>query len=464
VARVTIVGAGGFVFPIRLSCDMLSFEELADAEIRLMDISEENNSRTREALARILKTHRLPAKLSSTTDLERALDGADHVVCTWQVGGIEAYGPDVEIPRKYGVDQPVGDTLGPGGVFRFLRSFPAYMKLADAVKRLCPDAYILNYANPMAMNCMAVNRTGAKMIGLCHSVQGTSRLLASELGIPHEELRFRCAGLNHQAWFTELRHRGEDVYPRLREVMQAKYPSPAEARAGGAHGETSEVDEAAGHGETYHQEKVRTEIMRTFGYFHTESSHHGSEYVPWFRKTKDMVDAYVDKRWDYYRLCLGHDYSKRDEWVKRMEAKPLTASEEYGARIVRALETDAKFLFYGTVPNWGPPGALPAAGSALNIPNVQAGAAVEVACLADGSGVRPVIHGPLPPACAGMNRASFTVCELAVEAAVRGDAELVHAAVAIDPLTSAILTLPQIRAMVDEMLEAERDYLPQFFG
>ncbi|MHC4253379.1 MAG: family 4 glycosyl hydrolase, partial [Planctomycetota bacterium] len=326
--------------------------------------------------------------------------------------------------------QPVGDTLGPGGVFRALRSIPQYQKVADATHKVAPDALLINYANPMAMNCMAMNRMGIEAVGLCHSVQGTSRLLARELDVPYEELTFKVAGYNHQAWFTELRHKGEDVYPRLREVMQTKYASPAAASRGYVRSEVSDVDRDAGHGEHYHQEKVRTEIMRTFGYFHTESSHHGSEYVPWFRKSKEMVDAYIEKRWDYYQICLNHDFAAQAKSVEeKLAREPLTPSHEYGAGIIHSMETDAKRVIYGTVPNWGPPGSEPELLSSLLIPNLPKGAAVEIACLVDRNGIQPVAHGPLPPQCAAVNRLGINVHELTVEAAMTGDRDLVYMAV-----------------------------------
>jgi alpha-galactosidase len=462
VARIAIIGAGGYAFPVTICRDILSFEELAGAELRLMDINEASNSRTLANVEKLVEAHGLPAKVTATTDLDEALDGAGYAVVTWQVGGIDAYELDVEIPRRHGLDQPVGDTMGPGGVFRFLRSFPAYRKLAETMKRHCPDALLINYANPMAMNCMALNRMGVKAVGLCHSVQGTSHLLAKELGIPPDELEYKVAGFKHQAWYTELRHRGEDVYPRLREAMSEKYPSPAAAKAGYVAGATGEVDESAGHGEGYHQEKVRAEIMRTFGYFHTESSHHGSEYVTWIRKSKEMVDSYIDERWDYYEICRNHDFEGQEKWVaEKLATEPLKSSHEYGAAIIHSMETGERRVIYGSVPNWGPPGSSPDAARALLVPNLQWDAAVEIACLVDRNGVQPVSHGALPTQCAALNRSCINVHELAVEAAFTGDASLVHMAVAVDPLTAAVMTLPQIRAMVDEMLEAQRDYLPQ---
>lgn len=465
MARIAVIGAGGFNFPIRLCRDVLYYQELKDADFRLMDVHAGRNRRTFRIIRDLIRAHRLPATVSATTDLERALEGADYVIVTWQVGGLEAYRWDVEIPRQFGLDQPVGDTMGPGGIFRGLRSIPAYEEVAGAMKKVCPDALMLNYANPMAINCLAINHMGIKCIGLCHSVQGTSRLLASELGIPYEEMTFKVAGYNHQAWFTELVHKGRDAYPELRRVMDKRYPSPAQASSGTRAGRVSRVDRDAGHGEVYHQEKVRTDIMRTFGYFHTESSHHGSEYVPWFRKNAEMVGAYLDKRWDYYEICCAHDQAKQDEWVKgELLTKPLERSEEYASIIIHAMESGVPQVVYGTVPNWGEPGSAPGLDRPLLIPNLPADSAVELACLVDRNGIRPVAHGPLPTACAAINRAGINVHQLTVEASTSGDPARVHQAVAMDPLTGALLTLPQIREMTDLMLRKERQWLPQFFG
>src|SRR5579859_1539939 len=223
MAKIAIVGAGGYVFPLRLVGDLLSFPALRDSTLSLMDLDLPRAERTASAARELVAHHRFPTKIETTTDRRAALDGADYVIVTFQVGGIEAYRHDVEIPRRYGLDQPVGDTLGPGGVFRFLRSAPAYAEIATDMHALCPNALLINYANPMAMNCWLLNRLGVDTVGLCHSVQGTSRLLARELDVPYDEVRFVAAGINHQAWFTEFRRGDEDLYPRLREVMKRRH-------------------------------------------------------------------------------------------------------------------------------------------------------------------------------------------------------------------------------------------------
>ena len=242
MAKVAIVGAGGYVFPLRLVGDLLSFPELRGSTLALMDVDAGRLERTAGAVRELVAHHGLATRVEATTDRRRALDGADYVVVTFQVGGLEAYRLDVEIPRRCGVDQTVGDTLGPGGVFRFLRSAPAYAEIAADMGELCPGALLINYANPMAMSCWYLDRLGVRTVGLCHSVQGTSRMLARALEVPYEEVDFRCAGINHQAWFLSFRRGEEDLYPRLRETMARRHLG--RAGASGLAGDRGEHSEA----------------------------------------------------------------------------------------------------------------------------------------------------------------------------------------------------------------------------
>lgn len=460
--RIVIVGAGGYVFPLRLSVDILSFPELQAAHLVLFDIHADNLKRTYERVKRVVAAHRLPTHVEMTTERRKALRNADYVIVAFQVGGVEAYRYDVEIPRKYGVDQCVGDTLGPGGVFRGLRSVAALMDIARDMQDVCPDALMLQYANPMAINCWATNAMGIQTVGLCHSVQGTSAMLLKRAGYSPDEVSFKCGGINHQAWFTRFTDReGNDIYPHIRETMLRQNPSPLEANSNGKRARPKFVQTGADHhvdDDVYYYERVRTEILRTFGYFHTESSHHGSEYTPWFRKNARTINAYIKTRWDYFVISSGRETPEQQRKLEALVNGPLQRSEEYAALIIHSMETDHKRVIYGNVPNDGMPGSK----GALSIANLPANACVEVACLVDRNGIQPTMHGPLPPQCAAINRTNINVQELAVIGAMTGDKDAVHHAVALDPLTGALLTLPQIRAMVNEMFAAEQRWLPQF--
>lgn len=447
--KIAMIGAGGTTFPLRLMGDLLSFPALQGAEYALMDIDGDRAEGTASAAREIARHHGLDATIAATTDRRAALDGADYVIVTFQVGGLEAYRHDVEIPRRYGLDQTVGDTLGPGGVFRFLRSVPAYDAIAADMRELCPDALLINYANPMAMACWYLSAKGIRAVGLCHSVQGTSRMLARALDVPYDEVAFTCAGINHQAWFLSFRRGDEDLYPRLRETMIARH-----LEGGAASGLARDAGDHSGaeRGDSDYEggaERVRTAIMETFGYFHTESSHHASEYTPWFRKRAEDVAAFIPNRWDYYEICRSRDFGTQTEAVREQLLDRLERSLEYGALIVNAMETDEPTVIYGNVPNDG------------LIPNLPEGCCVEVACLVDANGVQPTHAGPLPAGCAALNRTNVNVQELAVKAALEGDRAKVYQAIALDPLTGAVLTLDRLRAMTDELFAAEAAWLQE---
>jgi len=437
--KIAIIGAGGYVFPLTLVRDILSFPELNDTEFALMDIDAGSLARTASYARRLVEAHHLPAKIVETTDRRAAVDGADVVIVTFQVGGLEAYRLDVEIPRKYGLDQTVGDTLGPGGVFRGLRSMAVLADLAADMRELCPKALLIQYANPMSMNCRLTADAGIKTVGLCHSVQGTSRMLAETImGYEPGSWSYRCAGINHQAWFIEFTHQGRDVLADLRAKVNAY-------SKGGNEGENAS-DDLYGGG----REQVRIAIMNLTGYFQTESSHHASEYLPYFRRSKEEVARWVPNRWDYYEICVNHDFEHERARVEELTTKPLAASEEYGAYIVHSMVTGIPRVIYGNVQNTG------------LITNLPDGCCVEVACLVDKQGIQPTYVGDLPAACAGVNMGSIAMQQCAVRGSQTGDRELVHAAVALDKLTSALLDLPTCRRMVDEMFEAQAAWLPQF--
>lgn len=446
--KITIIGAGGFVFPFRLIGDLLSFPALRSSTLCLMDLDPERLSRTADAARSLIAHHGFDTKIVETTDRREALLDADFVIITFQVGGIDSYRHDVEIPRKYGVDQAVGDTVGPGGVFRFLRSVNSYDAIAADALELCPNAQFINYANPMAMATGFLNAKGLKAVGLCHSVQGTTRMLARTLDVPYDDVSFVCAGINHQAWILSFRRGEEDLYPRLRAVMQSRH-----VRGQGADslakddGDHSEPAEAASNYEGGN-EQVRTTIMDAFGFFQTESSHHASEYLPYFRKSPDLTLEYIPQRWDYYEICSSHDEQGDIDVQLSILKANLATSVEYGASIINSIVTGTPSVVYGNVPNDGLIGNLPES------------ACVEVPCLVDGNGVQPTAVGDLPAQLAAVNRTNIGVQDLALRAALTGVREHVYHAVMLDPLTSALLTLDQIRAMTDELLEAHSGLLP----
>jgi alpha-galactosidase len=440
--KITIVGAGGIVFPMRLMGDLLSFPSLQNATYALMDIALDRAERTARNARDLASHYGFGATIEATDDLAAAIAGSDVVFVTFQVGGFESYHHDVVIPRRYGIDQTVGDTLGPGGVFRFLRSVGAYREIARLIQKSAPGALLINYANPMAMACWYLGDLGIDVVGLCHSVQGTSRMLARQLDVPYEEIRFTCGGINHQAWFTSFRRGDEDLYPRLRETMVANH------LRGGRRGDLAKDhgDHSGERGDSTYEggaEKVRTAIMDTFGYFHTESSHHASEYLPYFRKSPDLVDRYIQERWDYYEISSARVPEDSDRaQVEAMKAD-LKPSLEYGALIVNSLQTGVPSVIYGNVPNRD--------GLIDNLPRE---CCVEVACLVDGAGLQPTHFGALPPACASVNHTNVNVQRMAVHAAHTGSRAAVEQAVALDPLTAALLTLDEIRAMTGDLLEA----------
>ncbi|MGA9349427.1 MAG: alpha-glucosidase/alpha-galactosidase [Anaerolineae bacterium] len=440
--KITLIGAGSVVFTRNLCSDILLTPALQESTIALMDIDPERLTQAHDLVQAIIDQRGLKAQVEATTDRQEAVRDADYVITTFQQGGLDAYALDIEIPQRYGVEQCVGDTLGPGGVFRGLRTIPVLIDLCNDMDDLAPDALLLNYVNPMAINCWAVAEgAGRPHVGLCHSVQGTSEMLARWIDVPYEEVSFLCAGINHQAWFLEF-HRGmEDLYPRIWEALERK--------------------------EVMGEEPVRGELMKNFGYFVTESSGHASEYVPYFRRTPKMVNEELSPRFKnpadywfdfartggYLRHCqnlVGQAEQEFRELIEGVTDLPIQRTHEYGSYILEAVETNRPAHINGNVPNDG------------LITNLPYGCCVEVPCLVDGNGVQGVFVGDLPMQLAALNRTNINVQELTVEASLTGDKDAVHYAVMMDPLTSAVCTLPQIHAMVDEMFEAQAKWLPQF--
>ncbi|HUU12487.1 MAG TPA: alpha-galactosidase [Terriglobia bacterium] len=433
--RIAMIGAGSVVFCKTLMSDIMATPALSDSEFALMSPTETKLRRMEAFGRRMIRENGLKANVWATTSRREAIADADFVVVMIQVGGVEAFGVDYEIPLKYGVDQCIADSLGPGGVFRGLRAIPVLVDIARDMKELArPGAIMLQYANPMAANCLALGKaSNVPFVGLCHGVQTTLDLIAGYCGVPKEEIVYTCGGINHMDWFLKLEHKGRDLYPQLRELFEKP--------------------------EYYKNEKVRGEVFRHFGYFMTESTGHLSEYVPWFRKNQEALDLYCDEPSFGGESGAYYKYSKA-LYAKYVEHDPLefesprieSRSVEYCSYIMEAVVTGRPFRLMGNVRNDG------------YITNLPAGCCVEVPTFADGAGLHPTRIGGLPPQCAAACMTNVNVQILAARAALEGDPEGIVHAVAMDPLTGAVLTLKEIRDMCREMLEAERQWLPQFEG
>ncbi len=437
MAKIAMIGAGSLVFCKTLAMDILATEALRDSELCLMSRTKPKLDLMEAFLKDVVRQNDLPATVWSTLDRREALKDADYVINMIQVGGVDAFQWDYEIPMKYGVDQCIADSLGPGGVFRLLRTAPVLVDMMKDMEDLCPNALFLNYTNPMGACCGLLGRVTdqVQFIGLCHGVQTTLDLISGYVDVPKDEIDCTVAGINHMAWFLTLRDKrdGRDLYP----LFRANCEKP----------------------EYYVNEKVRCEVMRHFGYFMTESTGHLSEYVPWFRSSDRALKAYCDEPafggetgayYNYCRMLAG-----KFEHVNYLETEDRALgqrSAEYCSHILEAHKTDRPFRLQGNVRNDG------------YITNLPQGCCVEVPVYVDAHGLHPLRVGDLPPQCAALNQSNVTVQTLAIEAALTGDPEFAMQAIAMDPLTSACCTLREVREMTADMLEAERQWLPQFEG
>lgn len=435
--KITFIGAGSLGFTRGLVRDVLTFPLLKDATLCLMDINPERLEFARASVQKIVDMGNYPAKVKATLDRVEALKGADVVLCTILVGETEVWRYDIEIPKKYGVDTNVGDTRGPSGIFRALRTIPVMISIVKDMERYCPKAILLNYTNPMAMLCRAMQKESfIQLTGLCHSVQGTAWMLASWIGAPMEEITYTCAGINHQAFYLKYEWKGENAYPLIYKAVTERP-------------------------EVYNEEQVRNEMFLHLDYYPTESSGHNSEYNAWFRKRPDLIEKYCTHGTGWnpgeYAYILKEYQNAENTW--KDEAKQWFAKEtpislerghEYAAYIINALQGGEIFGFNGNVPN-----------NQL-ITNLPEGVCVEVPVYVDRNGFRAAHVGALPPQLATLIHTSSMIEEMAVEAALTGNPHLVFQACAFDPLTSAVLSLAEIKTMVNEMLQQNRIYLPQF--
>jgi alpha-galactosidase len=427
MAKITIIGAGSVVFANRLISDVLSYPELENTTFSLTDI-DAIRLQTAEKMAKTLvEQYGNKAKVESSLDRKQALRDADYVLNLIQVGMHEATLLDFEIPKKYGLKQTIADTLGVGGIFRALRTIPVMLDICRDMEEVCPDALLLNYTNPMAMLILAIQKaTSIKSVGLCHSVQNTANDLASYLNIPVNELDYKVAGINHMAWFLELKHKGKDLYPALFKAM-----------------ETEEI---------FNKDKVRFEMLRRLNYFVTESSEHMSEYTPYFIKRDSLIKKFDIPIDEYIRRSERNleRFAEMKRKIENGESFTVEESHEYGAPIIHSIETGTNRVIWGNVMNTN------------LITNLPSNACVEVPCLVNKGGIQPTHVGELPPQLAAMNMTNINVQQLTVEAALTGNIDYVYQAVMLDPHTSSVLSLDEMWAMTRELIDAHGDSLPKF--
>jgi alpha-galactosidase len=433
--NITILGAGSTVFARQLITDILQIEGLDEGCFALVDIDAARLELAHQLTERLVTQSGKRWSVRASTERRDLLSGSDFIINSIEVAGLANVRHDFDIPLKYGINQCIGDTIGPGGIFKALRTGPAWLDILHDAEQLCPQALVLNYTNPMSiLTLAALNGSSMRTVGLCHSVQGTSKQLAGYLNVPYEELEWRCAGINHNAWFTELSYHGQDMYPRLREA--ARYP------------------------EIYERDPVRFEMMLYFGAFVTESSGHFSEYVPYFRKRPELIEQYCRAGYQgesgFYANNWPNWREGNDAYIRSLlehsQPLPFNRSHEYGASIIEAIIMHRPTVIYGNVRNTG------------LIENLLPGGCVEVACLVDQNGVQPCYFGPLPEQLAALNRSHMAIHTLVCESLLSRNKEAARYALLLDPLSAAVCSPAEISNLFDEMWEAERVYLEQGFS
>ena len=442
--KITFIGAGSSVFMKNIVGDLLQRPALAGARIALMDINEQRLEDSAVIAGKLVSTLGVPATIETFTDQRRALDGADFVVVCFQIGGYEpATVTDFEVPKKYNLRQTIADTLGVGGIMRGLRTVPHLWKICEDMLAVCPEAIMLQYVNPMAINTWAIAEKypSIKQVGLCHSVQGTAMELARDLDLPYEEIRYRSAGINHMAFYLKFEHRQSDgtyrdLYPDLlRGYREGRFPKPS----------------------TWNPRcpnKVRYEMLTRLGYFVTESSEHFAEYTPYFIKEgrEDLIERFGIPLDEYPKRCVEQiaRWKTQAEDYRKANTIEVKESKEYASDIMNSVWTGEPSVIYGNVRNDGCITSLPAK------------AAVEVPCLVDATGIQPTHVGELPPQLTGLIRTNVNVQELTVAALMTENREHIYHAAMLDPHTAAELDLEQIWNLVDDLLTAHGDWLPEW--
>jgi|GEM_PF-23884 len=432
--KVVFMGAGsGFLQA--LITDVMSIPGAETGELALVDIDPVRLDLAEKICRKIADAMGRKWNITATSDRRKVLKGANYVINCIEVSGVDCVAHDNDIPLKYGVDQCIGDTIGPGGLFKALRTVPVFLDVLRDIEKYCPEAWVLNYTNPMSILCLAAARaTRAKVVGLCHSVQGASHILAAWAGLPYHEIKWTCAGVNHLAWFTELSHNGADLYPLIkkRNMTEKNFNNG--------------------------RDKVRLDLMMHFGYYCTESSGHDSEYLPYYRKNPAILKRYCldsyeggsrfyASNWPTWRKNCDH---RRRDVVAGKIPLQTGRSWEYASYIIQAMETNDSFVIYGNMPNHG------------LISNLPQDGVVEVACLVDRFGIRPTHYGKLPPQCAALCDWNMRFFDLAADACVNRSIETAAQALMLDPLTAAVSCPADIRKMTFELFKAEKKFLPGF--
>ena len=442
--RIAFIGAGSTVFMKNIIGDVLQRPALAGATIALMDINPQRLAESEIVASKLINTLGVPAKIETHSDQRRALDKADFVVVAFQIGGYEPCTvTDFEVPKKYGLRQTIADTLGIGGIMRGLRTVPHLWSICEDMLAVCPNAIMLQYVNPMAINTWAIAEKypTIKQVGLCHSVQGTAFELARDLDIPVEEIRYRAAGINHMAFYLNFEHRQADgsyknLYPDLlKGYREGRFPKPS-------------------HWNPRCPNKVRYEMLARLGYFVTESSEHFAEYTPYFIKEgrEDLIEKYGIPLDEYPKRCIEQieRWKSQADAYKAAEKIEVKASHEYASSIVNSVWTGEPSVIYGNVRNNGCITSLPE------------NCAAEVPCLVDNNGIQPTFIGALPPQLTALIRTNINVQELTVQALMTENREHIYHAAMMDPHTAAELDLDQIWSMTNDLLAAHGDWLPEW--
>lgn len=431
--KVTLIGAGSAVFATEVMTDILLTPALEKGTFALVDIDSERLELAHHMAEFLIRQTGRNWSVEASTNRTDVLVGSDYVINMIEVAGLANVRLDYEIPLKYGIDQCIADTIGPGGLFKALRTLPAWVAILQDVERLAPRCLVMNYTNPMSLTVLTgVRACSLPLVGLCHSIQNTSRELAEYMDLPYEEIDWRAAGINHLAWFVKLERKGQDLYPYLRE--RCLIP------------------------EVYEKDPVRFEMMRHLGAFPTESSGHVSEYTAYFRKRPDLIKKYMRSEYrgesGYYLSYWPVERAEGDQAIRHylsgQEEYPLERGLEFASYIIEAMTTNKPAVIYGNVPNTG------------LIDNLPANGVVEVACLVDSKGIQPTHFGSLPTQLANLDQQHMAFHDLVATAVLEKDREAAVHALMVDPLTAAVCSLAEIRQLFEEMVKAQQDYLPEF--